>query len=69
MGPAGNDAEDCGRSVESGSIFLNHHFCGFYDRGYGIALFELQFVGTAARDCTFNKMFADANHNVGHDIP
>ena len=50
------------------SVFLNHHFRGFHDRSNRIALFELEFIRAAARDCAFNQVIADTNSNEGHHI-
>jgi len=49
-----------------GSVLLNHHLGSFYHGDDGIALFELEFVGAAARNCTLNQVVPDSNDYMGH---
>jgi hypothetical protein len=52
----------------NGSILLDHHFSSFDDSGYGVAFFELEFVGAAAGDGALNEVLANPNDYMGHDI-
>lgn len=47
---------------------MNHYLRGLYDGVNGIAFLELQFIGAAASDSTFDEIVADADDDVGHDI-
>jgi hypothetical protein len=51
-----------------GSVLLDHHFSSFDDSGYGVALLELEFVGTAAGDGALNEVVTDSNNHMRHDI-
>jgi hypothetical protein len=50
------------------SVLLNHDFGGLDYSADRVALLELQFVGAAAGDCTFDQIVAYPHHHVGHDI-
>jgi len=50
------------------SVFLNHHFSGFYDGSNGVALFEFQFVGAAPRYGTLDEIFADSYDHMSHHV-
>ena len=67
MGAAGDNPKDCGRAV-SGSVLLNHHLGSFDYSSNGIALFEFEFVSTAAGDGALDQIVSDANDDVGHDV-
>jgi hypothetical protein len=68
MGAAGNDAQDRRGAMRPGSVLLNHDLGSFDHSGYGVALFELEFVGAAAGDGAFDEIVSDPNHHMGHDI-
>ena len=53
---------------EAGSVLLNHHLGGFDHGGDGVTLFELELVGAAAGNGTFNEVVANSNNNMGHNV-
>jgi len=52
----------------TGSVLLNHYFGGFDHSCDGVALLELEFVGTTAGDGTLDEIVPDPNDDMGHDI-
>ena len=56
------------RAARQGSILLNHHLGGFNDHLYRIALLQLEFFGTVARDNAFDQVVPDLYDNVSHDV-
>lgn len=50
------------------SIFLNHHLGSFHHRSNGVALFEFEFIGAAARDRALDQIVSDSNRDEGHHV-
>jgi hypothetical protein len=67
VGQAGKHVKNRQRAMK-GSVLLDHHFSSFDDSGYGVALLELEFVGTAAGDGALNEVVTDSNNHMRHDI-
>jgi hypothetical protein len=72
MGEAGDDVEDCCRTVNAAprkrSVLLNHHLGSFDYSSNSIALFEFEFVSTATGDGALDQIISDANDDMGHDV-
>lgn len=50
------------------SVLLNHHLGRFYNRSDGIALLQFEFVSTTTRDGTLDKVVANTDNDMGHDV-
>jgi hypothetical protein len=50
------------------SVFLDHDLGSFDHSSHGVTLFELEFVGAAAGDGALDKVVADPNDHMSHDV-
>lgn len=50
------------------SVLLNHDLRSLDDGCHGIALLELEFVGTASADQAFDQIVTDSHDHMGHHV-
>jgi hypothetical protein len=50
------------------SVFLNHHFASFNNRGDRVAFFQFEFVSAAAGNGALNEVIADPDDHMRHDV-
>jgi hypothetical protein len=68
MGAAVEGAQHRRCPVDVPLILLNHDFGSFHYGCDGIALLELQFVGTTACNDALDKVFSYTNHDMRHHV-